>query len=249
MSLSILARPSPNWNARRNGQSPDMLILHYTGMTSAEAALERLCDPSAKVSSHYLIDRDGVCVQLVPEEARAWHAGLARWHGETDINSRSIGIELVNPGHAHGYIDFPQTQMVALLRLLSSIHSRHTIPAAHVLAHSDIAPARKQDPGERFDWRLLSREGFGLWVEPAAAGPTEGLDKGPAGSAVEGVQRDLAALGYGLVADGQYGTATKEVVTAFQRHWRQERVDGIADAGTHETIRRVRRVVRSVGGP
>ena len=232
MSLKIIDHPSPNWNARRGGCAPDMVIIHYTGMKSAGAALERLRDPTAKVSSHYLIDREGAVARLVPEEARAWHAGVSHWRGETDINSRSIGIELVNPGHAHGYLDFAGPQMAALLKLLAGIHKRHAIAPAHLLAHSDIAPSRKQDPGERFDWARLAREGFGLWVEPAA----------PAGGAVAGagaIQHELAAFGYGVPLTGVYDAATDQAVAAFQRHWRQGQVDGQADASTRETLHRL----------
>lgn len=239
MSLPLIERPSPNCDLRQVGCAPDMVILHYTGMTSGEVALERLCDPSAKVSSHYLIDRDGTVLRLVPEAARAWHAGVSSWHGETGINSRSIGIELVNPGHAHGYLDFPEPQMGALLKLLAGIHKRHAIPPTHLLAHSDIAPARKQDPGERFDWRRLAREGFGLWVEPAQVQSDAGLDVGAAGIEVAAVQMHLAALGYGLPATAHYDARTSQIVTAFQRHWRQARVDGRMDASSLLTLRQL----------
>jgi len=219
MSLRLIERPSPNWNARRGGVTPDMVIIHYTGMKSAEAALERLCDSSAKVSSHYLIDREGGAIRLVSEELRAWHAGVSSWHGETDINSRSIGIELVNPGHVHGYLDFPEPQMRALLRLLNGIYKRHAIPPGHLLAHSDVAPDRKQDPGEQFDWRRLAREGFGLWAEPAT--PEDGAVLEPAlpDGKVAALQQKLAAFGYGLAQTGEYDAGTEQVVSAFQRHW------------------------------
>jgi N-acetylmuramoyl-L-alanine amidase len=239
MSLKLIEHPSPNWNARRGGHPPDMIVIHYTGMRSARAAIERLCDPASKVSSHYLIDREGAVLRHVPEDVRAWHAGVSSWHGEADINSRSIGIELVNPGHAHGYLEFPEAQMRALLKLLGAIRKRHAIPPAHVLAHSDVAPARKQDPGERFDWRRLASEGLGLWVEPTPFGGGTVLELGASGARVETLQRDLAKLGYGLIATGQFDDATRQVIGAFQRHWRQGLVDGRADASTHETIQRL----------
>jgi len=240
MSLNLTQRPSPNWNARRGGCAPDMVIIHYTGMKSGELALARLCDPSAKVSSHYLIERNGECVLLVAEESRAWHAGVSHWQGDADINSRSIGIELVNPGHAHGYINFAEPQMRALLTLLGGIHKRHTIAPGHVLAHSDIAPNRKQDPGERFDWYRLSREGFGRWVEPSPIEAKAGFEPGATGAGVAAMQRDFAALGYGLAATGLFDEATVQVITAFQRHWRPGKVDGRADASTLDTLRRLR---------
>ena len=239
MSGALIDHPSPNWNARRGGCAPDMVIIHYTGMKSGRAALERLCDPTAKVSSHYLIGREGAVARLVREESRAWHAGVSHWRGETDINSRSVGIELVNPGHAHGYIDFAEPQMRALLKLLAGIHKRHVIPPQYLLAHSDIAPSRKQDPGERFDWARLAREGFGMWLEPAP--PEGGMD-----TDVSKLQRELAAFGYGVPLTDAYDAATEQAVTAFQRHWRQARVDGRADASTRQTLRRLM-LVANVG--
>lgn len=235
----IIHRPSPNWNERRHGAPPDMVILHYTGMISAAAATERLCDPASRVSSHYLIDREGTIVAMVPEELRAWHAGVSSWHGDADINSRSIGIELDNRGHAHGYHDYPEVQMAALLGLLEGICSRHAIAPGHLLAHSDVAPARKQDPGERFDWRLLAREGFGLWVPPEPIEGPDGLAQGDTGPQVRTLQRAFAGFGYGLESTGVFDLSTRQVVEAFQRHWRQTLVDGRADASTMGTLRRV----------
>src|SRR5882724_3577295 len=157
--------PSPNHDART--APVDILLLHYTGMQSGVTACERLCDASANVSSHYLVYEDGRVDQLVPEARRAWHAGVSSWKGETDINSRSIGIEIVNPGHEFGYRDFPEAQIEAVKTLCRDIVARHTIPAARVLAHSDVAPARKEDPGEKFPWDRLAAAGIGLWVAPA----------------------------------------------------------------------------------
>lgn len=204
-------RPSPNADARRDGTPIDMLVLHYTGMLTGAAALNRLCDPAAKVSAHYLVDEDGTVYSLVPEEKRAWHAGVANWRGESDINGRSVGIELVNPGHEFIYRDFPQPQMAALIGLARDILTRHAIPARNVVAHSDIAPDRKLDPGERFDWRSLAQNGIGLWPE--------------APQRVDGDIRDL-------LAEFGYDTATRHAVAAFQRHFRPARIDGIADDET-----------------
>jgi N-acetylmuramoyl-L-alanine amidase len=233
---SITARRSPNHGPRR-ADAVDFLILHYTGMTSGQAALERLCDPAAQVSAHYLVEEDGRVFQLVDEKRRAWHAGVARWGEITDLNSRSIGIELVNPGHEFGYRAFPEPQMAALLELAVGIVARHPIPAAHVLGHSDIAPARKRDPGERFDWARLAAAGIGLWPDGVCeltGGPT--LGPGHAGAAVTTLRARLAAFGYGLAPGEAYDRATRDVVAALQRHWRPARVDGIADQATQAIL-------------
>jgi N-acetylmuramoyl-L-alanine amidase len=155
---------SPNHDAR--GRSIDMVVLHYTGMRSTDAALKRLCDPAARVSSHYVVLEDGEICQLVPEAERAWHAGVSSWEGATDVNARSIGIEIANPGHDLGYPDFPDAQIAAVIALCRDLILRRGIAAARVLAHSDVAPARKPDPGEKFPWRQLADAGIGIWVEP-----------------------------------------------------------------------------------
>ncbi|MDA0260985.1 MAG: N-acetylmuramoyl-L-alanine amidase, partial [Proteobacteria bacterium] len=153
---AIKALPSPNFDARPPDRKIDILLLHYTGMLSAEAALERLCDPGAKVSAHYVVDEDGQTFRLVDEVNRAWHAGQSSWAGESDINGRSIGIEIVNPGHEWGYRRFPDVQIAAVIELSARVLSRHPIPAARVLAHADVAPERRMDPGELFDWQRLA---------------------------------------------------------------------------------------------
>lgn len=232
-------RPSPNRGPRRQGRTPDLLLLHYTGMASADAALARLTDAESLVSAHYLVDGDGRIVQMVAEAERAWHAGKSHWAGENDINSCSIGIEVHNPGHEYGYTDFSSEQMDAAEALALDILARHAIPPERVLAHSDVAPDRKADPGEKFDWARLARAGIGLWAEPEPAGGDEGLGPGETGADVETLQRGLAALGYGLEVSGRYGAATQLAVTAFQRHWRQERVDGRADRSTRATLERL----------
>ena len=216
-------RPSPNHSVRP--RAVDMLILHYTGMVSCAAALERLCDPTAKVSAHYLVDEDGTSYRMVPEERCAWHAGRASWHGDTDINERSIGIELVNPGHEFGYRAFPEVQMTAMTALAQDIVVRHSIPSARVLGHADVAPERRADPGELFDWRGLASAGIGLWPEASAAQPAGDGDIGD-------VQRQLRAIGYAVGQPGAADPATHAAIVAFQRHFVQTRTDGVVDRRT-----------------
>ena len=234
--------PSPNHDAR--AAPIDMIVLHYTGMTDADAALARLCDPAAKVSSHYLVNDDGAVTQLVPEAQRAWHAGVSSWHGVTDINSCSIGIEIDNPGHEFGYPDFPAAQIDAVIALCRDIIARHAIPAARVLAHSDVAPGRKNDPGEKFPWPALAAAGVGLWVEPSRIVPGPELDPGDRGEVISKVQTMLKEFGYALDVTGTFDTAMADVVTAFQRHFRPARVDGIADHSTTETLKRLLALMR-----
>lgn len=230
--------PSPNFDDRKGGP-PDILLLHYTGMRTGEAALERLTAAESKVSSHYVVFEDGHIAQCVPEEQRAWHAGVSSWAGETDINSRSIGVEIVNPGHEFGYAEFPLRQTAAVITLCKSILQRHTgIMPERVLAHSDVAPARKQDPGEKFPWELLSDSGVGHWVRAAPLNvPGMTLMTGYNGEAVGRLQRLLKTYGYGIEESGHYDETTRDVVAAFQRHFRQARVDGIADPSTLMTLR------------
>ncbi|MBU4529984.1 MAG: N-acetylmuramoyl-L-alanine amidase [Hoeflea sp.] len=231
--------PSPNHGARRNGRTPDMLILHYTGMPSAEAALQWLCAEESQVSSHYFVDEEGRITQLVPESQRAWHAGQGHWKGDTDINSASIGIEIANPGHAGGSPPFHEAQIEAVIRLCCDIVQRHAIAAERVLAHSDIAPMRKQDPGECFPWDRLHREGVGHWVEPVPVGGGRFFQEGDTGQPVEALQSMLALYGYGVRVDGSYDAETSAVIRAFQRHFRPERVDGVADASTIGTLHKL----------
>ncbi|HTZ01896.1 MAG TPA: N-acetylmuramoyl-L-alanine amidase [Xanthobacteraceae bacterium] len=228
---------SPNHNARQAGRRPDMIILHYTGMQDADAALERLCARGSEVSSHYLVFEDGRITQMVPESRRAWHAGKSFWAGDTDINGCSIGIEIVNPGHDFGYPDFPKRQIAAVTALCRSILTRISITPVRVLAHSDVAPSRKQDPGEKFPWRTLYDSGVGHWVKPAPIMSFgQSLSPGSRGDAVAALQKSLGDYGYGIEASGEYDAATREVVIAFQRHFRPERVDGVADASTRSTL-------------
>jgi len=207
---------SPNFNDRLPGIPIDMLVIHYTGMETCEHAKTRLCDPEAQVSCHYLIEQDGTVHRLVDEDKRAWHAGVAWWRGAVDVNAHSIGIELVNPGHEFGYQDFPEPQMIALTNLARSILSRHPIVARNVVGHSDVAPRRKQDPGERFDWHRLADVGVGVWAEkaPPLLNVTE-----------EQMTMMLTAYGYSV-------TDLKATVTAFQRHFRPANIEGVIDGET-----------------
>jgi len=238
-SLTHDFRPSPNIEPRKDGARPDILLMHYTEIESAAKACDWLCDPRSKVSCHYLVDEEGGIVQMVDEAMRAWHAGASSWHGETDINSRSIGIEIQNPGLRYGYRDFPTVQMRAVIALSKDIIARNGIAAERVLAHSDVAPGRKVDPGKLFDWKLLHREGVGHWVPPSPIDNGAGLKEGDNGPEVEKLQKALAGYGYGLPVTGFYDARTKTVVSAFQLHFRQARVDGIADRSTVETLDRL----------
>lgn len=228
---------SPNFGARKNGRAPDMVVLHYTGMADSELAIRRMCDPASEVSAHYLVDVDGRVVQIVPEEARAWHAGESWWAGESDINSCSVGIEIANGGHDWGYPEFPLRQVAAVIALCKGILIRRNIPAHRILAHSDIAPARKKDPGEKFPWKRLYESGVGLWVAPAPIETETGLKQGDEGPQVAAMQHALASYGYRIIDTGLYDAPTTEVVRAFQRHFRPARVDGRADLSTLKTLK------------
>lgn len=236
-------RVSPNFGPRRSPSRPDMIILHYTGMATGAAAEAWLCDPASEVSSHYLVHEDGRVVQMVRESDRAWHAGKSAWRGETDINSRSVGIEIVNPGHVLGYRNFPRLQVEAIISLCRGIADRHGIPPERILAHSDVAPGRKVDPGERFPWRRLAQSGLGHHVAPVRLSRDGGLRPGDSGSAVEELQSMLSLYGYDVQITGAFDPRTAAVVAAFQRHFRPRRVDGVADRSTIETLRRLLRSV------
>ncbi|TBW38719.1 N-acetylmuramoyl-L-alanine amidase [Siculibacillus lacustris] len=259
-------RPSPNHGERRGPfatHGPDLVVLHYTGMpagrglSAAERAIRWLTDPVSEVSAHYVVAEDGAITQLVAESRRAWHAGRASWHGESDVNSASIGIEIVNPGHwwdlavtpdrdpgapveVHpGWIDYPEAQIAAVIALVGDIVARRGFDSRRVVGHSDVAPGRKRDPGERFPWGRLAAAGLGAAIDPV---PIDGtttprLELGDASPPVAALQRLLAIAGYGIVVDGVFGEATRAVVEALQRHFRPERVDGRADRSTFETLR------------
>jgi N-acetylmuramoyl-L-alanine amidase len=239
-SIVDAVHASPNIEPRKNCARPDMLILHYTGMYSAEKAIEWLARPESKVSCHYVVGRDGHVTQMVAEDMRAWHAGVSRWAGETDLNSRSIGIEIDNPGHELGYLEFPEPQMRAVERLAADIVSRHSIAADRVLAHSDVAPLRKIDPGEKFDWARLARSGIGLWVEPAPLKRGDaGIGPGYSGELIYVVQEMLQRYGYGINESGDLDPPTEATIRAFQRHFRPSRVDGRIDQSTITTLERL----------
>jgi N-acetylmuramoyl-L-alanine amidase len=237
--VDLIEAPSPNFDARRG--PPDMVVLHYTGMQTGAAALERLRDPSAKVSAHYLVEEDGRVFSLVPEERRAWHAGVSFWKGETDCNAVSVGIEIVNPGHEFGYRPFPVAQVEAVIRLLDGVRSRWTVPDSRIVGHSDVAPRRKTDPGELFPWKRLAEAGHGLWFEPEVP-PGAELKPGDEGPGVFVLQAGLHRLGYEPLPSGRYDEETATVVTAFQRHWRPDRVDGVADGETRARLMAVLRL-------
>ncbi len=206
---------SPNHDERPSGTPIDTLVLHYTGMRSGEEARARLCDPEARVSAHYLVDEAGTVAELVPEARRAWHAGVSYWRGHRDINARSVGVEIVNPGHEFGYRPFPAPQIASVIELCRGILARHPIPARNVVGHSDVAPDRKRDPGELFPWEQLAAAGIGLWPAPGEMTATA-TDIGPL----------LHQYGYHPDLD------LASLVGAFQRHFRPSKVDGRADPET-----------------
>ena len=226
--MRFLDRPSPNHDERPAARAIDMLVLHYTGMADRESALARLCDPTARVSAHYLVDEDGTCYRLVAEERRAWHAGISSWRGESDINDRSVGIELVNPGHDIGYRPFPEAQMVRLTELAVELTARLAIPAEGILAHADVAPTRRADPGELFDWPRLASAGVGCWPPEPPPSPWD--------NDIEGLQDKLSTIGYAVGAPGIFDAATRAAVIAFQRHYVRTRTDGEVDGRTFARI-------------
>ncbi len=220
----MIIKPSPNFDHRPAGAEIKYLILHYTGMATGEEALARLCDAHSKVSAHYLIEEDGRVFSLVHEDMRAWHAGVSSWEGDCDINGLSIGIEMVNPGHDSpgykgDYRPFPSQQMVALAGITQSILRRHDIRPWHILGHSDVAPDRKCDPGELFDWKWLASEGIGIWPEKIETKPVD----------AKSFQQKLKKYGYKIEITGKLDQQTRVVIRAFQRHFRPADVSGIFD--------------------
>ena len=222
----IVLDPSPNFDDRGPAFSVDMLVLHYTGMETKDAALARLKDAEAEVSAHYLIDEDGTVHRLVDEGNRAWHAGVAHWRGRTDINARSIGIELVNPGHEFGYRDFPEAQIRELEAVCHGVLARHPIPPRNVVGHSDVAPTRKTDPGELFPWERLAGKGIGLW-------PSES----------DNLMMEQPVLADALTEIGYDASDFSAALKAFQRHFRPARVTGRVDP---ETARRLFGLVETI---
>lgn len=229
-------RVSPNFGPRRDVSRASMIILHYTGMRSGELAESWLCDPASEVSSHYLVHEDGRVVQMVRETDRAWHAGKSSWHGQTDINSRSIGIEIVNPGNLADHPPFSGIQIDAVIRLCRDICARLGIGPSHVLAHSDVAPGRKIDPGPAFPWEALAAAGVGSL--PCLDGWPDAppIAFGDVGEGVERLQSMLQMCGYGIEITGVFDISTKAVVEAFQLHFRRIRADGVADAETQALL-------------
>ncbi len=235
-TLVSVVRASPNHGERREGKRPDAIVLHYTGMETGAAALAWLCDPASEVSCHYLVEEDGTILQLVPEALRAWHAGKSYWAGERDMNSASIGIEIVNGGHDFGSPDYSDAQIAAVIALCKDIARRHKIRPPRILAHSDIAPGRKQDPGEYFPWATLAAAGVGHHVTPLPLEDDVPLGLGSSGKSVESLQEMLAAYGYEAAVTGQYDQTTERIVRAFQQHFRPMRIDGKADRSTVATL-------------
>lgn len=259
MTLDLIARPdstlvadlhpSPNIEPRKAGVSPSIVILHYTGLPTVERALDVLSRPDCKVSCHYVIDEGGRIIQMVAETMRAWHAGVSSWRGETDINSASIGIEIQNPGHMHGYPDFPRVQMQAVASLSRDIVRRHGLKPERILAHSDVAPGRKIDPGEKMDWAWLAERGVGHWVAPAAADCDDtGVALDSTGPLVDHARALLADYGYKIGRGGAFDLEMQTVVRAFQLHFRQSLTDGRLDRSTLDTLSRLVGAVRLKDG-
>jgi N-acetylmuramoyl-L-alanine amidase len=247
MSLSIVPAPSPNFDERM--YPLDMLVLHYTGMKDGPSALARMRDPASKVSAHYMVEEDGTVFSLVAEDKRAWQAGRSWWQGHEDLNSRSIGIEIVNGGHEYGLPPFPDLQIDVVIELCRGILSRWPIPQTRIVAHSDIAPERKEDPGERFPWKRLADSGIGLW--PAEKPPVEpwmmhGAAMGDLGITVDGLREALATIGYKVERTGEFDNALAAVVRAFQRRWRPARVSGQGDVETVAMAHAVAALSRAV---
>ena len=265
MNRPVREVPSPNHNARPPGADVELVVVHFTGMESAAAALHELTRLGSGVSAHWMIDEDGTICRLVPEERRAWHAGLGSWHDWHDVNAVSVGIELVNPGHDHGYRPFPDDQIDALEDLLADTFTAHGLRPRDLVGHSDVAPERKQDPGERFPWERLARAGFSIWPDEVVEYPdgglgvmddaedfigdearraafgldSAGLDSVSPRERVRELQVYLRTIGYGIDVDGTFGAQTEAVVAAFQRRFRPGTVDGFADSETRALVQAV----------
>lgn len=241
--MAIIQHPSPNHGTRL--LPVDMLLLHYTGMQTGSEALERLCDPEWGVSAHYLIEEDGQILQLVDERLRAHHAGESFWQGERDINSRSIGIEVVNPGHDWGYRPFPDVQVKAVIDLSKQIMARHAIASKFVLGHSDVAPSRKADPGELFPWGLLAASGIGIAPPDVGEGADVLVSLGDKNEAAKLAQALLGEIGYDSPATGLWSEHDALNMTAFQRHFYPKRLDGFVDTASLQALQKVAGAVKS----
>jgi N-acetylmuramoyl-L-alanine amidase len=234
---------SPNFNERKLPVS--MLILHYTGMESGEVARERLCDTEAEVSAHWLVHEDGKAENLVDEDKRAWHAGRGSWNGITDVNSASVGVEIVNGGHNVLLKDgalppYPDVQILAVIKLAKEILSRHAIEPRDIIGHSDIAPERKEDPGEHFPWASLAAAGVGIWPGELPEDDRVLFEAGDRDRGISIIQRGLADLGYGASVTGCLDAPTQAIIRAVQRRYRPERIDGIIDMQVMEILKRLR---------
>ncbi|MBL4855277.1 MAG: N-acetylmuramoyl-L-alanine amidase [Robiginitomaculum sp.] len=232
--MKFTSAPSPNHDVRTLPIS--LLVLHYTGMKSGKAALAHMRDPASKVSAHYMVEENGHVFKLVEEDRRAWHAGVSSWGGETNINSASIGIEIVNGGHDYGLPDFPDAQIKAVIRLCRDIMKRNGISNFGILAHSDIAPGRKQDPGEKFPWAKLADAGVGIWPDVKTKDPRLLFGENTSGKGIAILQTALAYLGYDVQANGKIDAHTRCVIRAFQRRYRAEKIDGLIDVQTLEIL-------------
>ena len=245
--MNIINAPSPNFNERTLPVS--MLVLHYTGMESGAAALERMCDPDAKVAAHYMVEEDGQVFKLVDESKRAWHAGVSSWGGQTNINSASIGIEIVNGGHDFGLPEFPDVQIQTVIKLSQDIKKRHNISDFDIVGHSDIAPGRKQDPGEQFPWAKLADADIGIWPEVKTKDKRVLLDTRDTGTKhIRSVQSALRYLGYGIQINGIINSTTNHVVEAFQRRYRPEKIDGHMDVHTMALLTLLVRYKQKISG-
>lgn len=245
MRYAIVDALSPNTNPRPGGAAIDLVILHYTGMEDGPSAIKRLRDPEARVSCHYVVEEDGRVFRLAPEDVRAWHAGVSSWAGITDVNSHSIGIEIVNGGHDFGLPDYPPAQIAALIDLLSDILDRRKLHPVRVIGHSDVAPARKDDPGEKFPWTQLHAAGVAIAPKLEEHSRHILYAPGVEDAGVAGVQQALAAIGYGVTVTGVLDDATQCVVRAFQRRFRQDRIDGALDLQTLALIAEVERITKA----
>ena len=218
----IISFPSPNYNDRPPSTITDTLVIHYTGMSETTQALKRMCNPITKVSAHYLIDEAGQIFKLISEKKRAWHAGISSWRGNCNINDRSIGIELANPGHEFGYQKFPEPQINALIELANKIITRHQIPARNIVGHSDIAPTRKKDPGELFDWHELALGGIGYWPKDLKINIVKKINE---------TNFESALKAYGYETSNLPAT-----ILAFQRHFLPMRCGAAPDQEMFRTL-------------